>query len=428
MSKKYSRTTSQSKTFASSSSVSPSADGHLQLTLPIAEILAAARGCLEAAMGEIGLLVMNGLIQDEVTQLVGDRNQRTEDRQAYRWGTERGFVSFAGQKLPLERPRVRSVDGKEVPLERYGLFQDGGRLEDSVVGRVLSRVSMRDYEGTVDDLCDGYGIKKSSVSRQWKAASSKELEKLMQRSLEELDLFAIMIDGIHLDQFTLIAALGFAADGSKHMLGLWQGATENATVTTALLTDLRDRGLQTDRDTLFILDGSKALSKGVGNVFGDHAVIQRCQQHKKENVLSYLPKSVHGIIRQKLKVAWGLTSYEEAKKSLLKTVEYLEGISHSAANSLREGLEETLTMHRLQASPSLRRVLSTTNSIESCFSRSRDLLRNVKRWTSEEMASRWAGTVFLEAEKKFRKIRGHREIPALVSALRKEVDAHSSVA
>ena len=379
-------------------------------------------------MGEIGLLVMNGLIQDEVTQLVGDRNQRTEDRQAYRWGTERGFVSFAGQKLPLERPRVRSVDGKEVPLERYGLFQDGGRLEDSVVGRVLSRVSMRDYEGTVDDLCDGYGIKKSSVSRQWKAASSKELEKLMQRSLEELDLFAIMIDGIHLDQFTLIAALGFAADGSKHMLGLWQGATENATVTTALLTDLRDRGLQTDRDTLFILDGSKALSKGVGNVFGDHAVIQRCQQHKKENVLSYLPKSVHGIIRQKLKVAWGLTSYEEAKKSLLKTVEYLEGISHSAANSLREGLEETLTMHRLQASPSLRRVLSTTNSIESCFSRSRDLLRNVKRWTSEEMASRWAGTVFLEAEKKFRKIRGHREIPALVSALRKEVDAHSSVA
>lgn len=428
MSKKYSKAPSQSKTFADSLSTPAVSGDHLQLSLPIAEILAAGRENLEAAIGQIGLLVMHGLIQDEVTQLVGERHERSEDRAAYRWGQERGFITFAGQKLPLERPRVRSVDGKEVPLERYGLFQSDCRLEDSVVGRVLSRVSMRDYEGTVDELREGYGIKKSSVSRHWKSASSKELEKLMQRSLDDLDLFCIMIDGIHLDQHTIIAALGFATDGTKHMLGLWQGATENSTVTTALLTDLRDRGLRTNQHTLFVLDGSKALSKGVVDVFGEHAVIQRCQQHKRENVLSYLPKSVHGIVRQKLKVAWGLTCYHEAKKSLLRTVEYLEGISHSAANSLREGLEETLTLHRLKASPGLRRVLSTTNSIESCFSRSRDLLRNVKRWKNEDMAARWAGAVFLEAEKKFRKIRGFREIPLLLSALREEVEAQSSVA
>ena len=400
----------------------------MQLCLPIAEILAAARESLESAMGEIGLLIMNGLIQDEVTQIVGEKNERQQSREAYRWGRERGFVSFAGQKLPLERPRVRSTDGHEVQLERYGLFQDDSRLERSVVARVMRRVSARDYEGTIDALCDGYSVKKSSVSRRWKAASSKELEKLMERRLEDLDLFAVMLDGIHLAEYTLIVAIGFATDGVKHVLGLWQGATENATVCKALLTDLRHRGLRTDRRTLFVLDGSKALHKGVVDVFGEHAVIQRCQHHKRENVLSYLPKNCRGILKRKLDVAWDLTDYAAAKKSLLQAVDYLEGISHSAANSLREGLEETLTLHRLTTSPLLRETFSTTNPIENCFSRSRDLLRNVKAWKTEDMAVRWAGAVFLKAEKKFRKIRGYREIPLLVSSLRKEIDVESIVA
>lgn len=429
MSKKYRRSPSQSKTKASTSRTDVSVDrGHVQLRFPIAEILVAARENLNCAMGEIGLLVMNGLIEDEVNQVVGDKHKRQEDRHAYRWGRERGYVSFAGQKLPLERPRVRSTDGREVQLERYELFQNDGRLQQSIVGRVMSRVSMRDYEGTVDEFCEGYGVKKSSVSRQWKAASAKELQKLMERSLEDMDLFAIMVDGIHLGKYTVVAALGVGTDGKKRMLGLWQGATENATLCKALLTDLRDRGLRTDRHTLFVLDGSKALHKGVTDVFGEHAVIQRCVQHKRENVLSYLPKSCHGIVRQRLKVGWGLKSYTDAKKSLLKTIDYLEEISHQAANSLREGLEATLTLHRLQTSPGLRRLFSTTNSIESCFSRSRDLLRNVKAWKNEEMATRWAGAVFLKAEKKFRKVHGFRDIPLLVSSMRKEVDAHSDVA
>ena len=430
MTKKYRRTPSQSKPKAATSTESEVsiAGGDVQLRLPIAEILAAAQESLDCAMGEIGLLVMNGLIEDEVSRLVGERHQRQDERQAYRWGRQRGYVTFAGQKLPLERPRVRSTEGKEVQLERYELFQDDSRLQQSVVGRVMSRVSTRDYEGTIDEFCEGYGVKKSSVSRQWKAASSKELQRLMERSLEDLDLFAVMIDGIHLGEYTVVAALGFATDGSKHMLGLWQGATENATLCKALLTDLRDRGLTTDRHTLFVLDGSKALHKGVVEVYGQHAIIQRCQQHKRENVLSYLPKSCQGIVKQKLTVAWGLTSYSEAKKSLLKTIEYLESISHSAANSLREGLEETLTLHRLQASPGLRRLFSTTNSIESCFSRSRDLLRNVKTWRSGEMATRWAGAVFLKAEAKFRRVRSFRDIPLLAASLWKEVDAQSEVA
>ena len=401
---------------------------HLQMQLPIAEILAMAREGLEAAIGQVGLLVMHGLIQDEVTQIVGDRHERQEDRSAYRWGRERGFISFAGQKLPIEKPRVRTTEGKEVQLDRYGMFQDDSRLEDAVVERVLRRVSMRDYEGTIDELCDSYGVKKSSVSRRWKAATTKELQALLERDLSDLDVLAIMMDGVHFHDYTLIVALAVTSDGRKHVLGLWQGATENTTLCKALLTDLRDRGLRTDSPTLFVLDGSKALSKAVGEVFGDNAIIQRCQIHKCRNVLSYLPKSCHGIVKQRLRVAWGLRDYSDAKTSLLQVIDYLEGISHSAANSLREGMEETLTLHQLIDVPSLRRIFSTTNSIESLFSRGKDLCRNVRNWKNENMARRWAGAVLLRAEKGFRKIKGFRELPLLRASLRKEVDVQRDVA
>ena len=401
---------------------------HLQMKLPIAEILVMAREGLEATLGQVGLLVMNGLIQDEVTQIVGDRHERQESRSAYRWGRESGFISFAGQKLSIDKPRVRTTDGKEVQLDRYSLFQDESRLEDAVVDRVLRRVSTRDYEGTVDALCDSYGIKKSSVSRRWKAATTKELQSLLERDISDMDVLAVMLDGIHFHDYTLIVAMAFMADGSKKVLGLWQGATENSTLCKALLTDLRDRGLRTDIPTLFVLDGSKALRKAVDDVFGENAIVQRCQVHKCRNVLSYLPKSCHGIVKQRLKVAWGLKRYTAAKKSLTQLVEYLEDISHSAANSLKEGLEDTLTIHRLTDAPALRRIFSSTNAIESLFSRGRDLCRNVKRWQSEDMAKRWAGAVLLKAEKGFRRIKGFRELPDLTASLRKEVDVNREVA
>ena len=401
---------------------------HLQMRLPIAEILAMAQEGLEATIGQVGLLVMNGLIQDEVTQIVGEKHKRQECRNANRWGRERGYVSFAGQKLPISRPRVRTTEGKEVQLDRYAMFQDDSRLEDSIVQRVLSRVSTRDYEGTIDELCDSYGVKKSSVSRHWKAATTKELAALLERDLSQLDVLAVMLDGVHFHSYTLIVALAFTSDGRKHVLGLWQGATENSTLCKALLTDLRDRGLRTDVKTLFILDGSKALGKAVGEVYGDNAIIQRCQIHKRGNVLSYLPKSCHGIVKQRLRVAWGMRDYSDAKKSLNQILDYLEGISHSAANSLREGLEDTLTLHRLTRSPALRRIFSTTNSIESVFSRAKDLSRNVRNWKNENMVERWAGAVLLRAEKGFRKIRGFRELPLLNASLRKEIDVSRDVA
>lgn len=389
----------------------------VQLSLPIAEVLAEVEDSLESVAGKAGLLIIRALLEDEVDRTVGDRYEHVAQREAFRHGHERGYVVFAGRKVSVQRPRARTVDGKEVPLKRYAMFQASGRLQRAVAQRVVRGVSTRNYAGALDAVCDGYGIGRSSVSRHWKAASQKQLKELMERPLGDLDLVAMLIDGIEFHGTLIVAAIGFAADGKKHVLGLWQGATENSTVCTALLEDLVDRGLPTDRSYLFVLDGSKALCKGVRRVFGERAVVQRCQVHKERNVLSYLPEKYQGTVRQRLRAAWSLTEYSKAKAALLKTVDYLGDLSVSAQHSLEEGLEETLTLHRLNIPHRLRRSLRTTNAIENCFSSTRHLCRNVRHWKDGEMAARWAATMMLAAERKFRRVTAHYEMPFLLAAL-----------
>jgi len=395
----------------------------VQLSLPIAEVLAGVRDAVESVAGQAGLLVIKALIDDEVTQLVGDRYAHDADREAVRHGHEDSYVVFAGRKIPFRRPRVRQVNGSEMPLERLSLFQGEPRLEDSVFQRVIRGVSTRNYEGVLDGFCEGYGIRKSSVSRHLKAATAKQLKELTERPLGELGLAVLMIDGIEFQDTILVVALGIASDGQKHVLGLWPGATEHHRVCKDLLADLIERGLPTDRKYLIVLDGSKALKKAVESVFGDDGMIQRCIQHKERNVLSYLPAEYHARARQRLRAAWGMNDYRKARKALHKVVDFLHGISATAARSLEEGLDETLTLHRLKAPDRLRRTLQTTNPIESCFARSREICRNVKRWRGVEMVTRWGATILLEVEKGFRRVRGFREMPLLLNALSKGLDA-----
>ena len=393
-------------------------EASVQLQLPIAEILAGVGDTVEALAAEAGLLVMKAVIDDEVERLAGPRYQHRPGREAMRWGHQDGDVVFAGRKVPLERPRVRSRDGHEVELERYRRFQSDGRMQQSVTPRVLAGVSTRDYRQVIDAVCDGYGIERSSVSRHWKAASLSQLRRLMERPLGESQWLAMLIDGIEFHGFLLVVALGIDCGGRKHVLGLWPGATENTTVCKALLADLVRRGLRTDQNYLFVLDGSPALKKAVQATFGRRATVQRCQVHKERNVLSYLPPEYHATVRQRLRAAWGMKRHDEAKAALLKVVEYLGELSASASRSLEEGLDETLTLHRLGVPESLRRTLRSTNPIESCFSTTRELCQNVKRWQSEEMSQRWAGTMLWEAERRFHRIKGHRELPILIAALR----------
>ena len=391
-------------------------EGQVQLSLPLPHLLAAAHGAVESLAGEVGLLVIKALIEDEVEQLAGARYVHDQDRLASRWGKEEGYVVFGGRKVPIERPRVRQQGGKEIPLQRYQIFQQE-RMENSIAGRILRGVSTRNYAGVLDDFCDGYGIEKSSVSRQWKAATVKELGNLLERPLHDLDLAVIMVDGISFHDSLLVVAIGVAFDGTKQILGIWDGATENSAVVTALLENLVERGLKTTRRLLFVIDGSKALKKGIVTVFGKSAIIQRCQIHKMRNVISHLPETHHTTIQRELHAAWGMTSFKEAYKALQKTLTRVERLSPGAAASLREGLEETLTLHKLEVPEKLRKGLRTTNTIESIFARNRELCKNVKRWRNAEMALRWASTMLLHAEKKFRRVNGHRHMPELVRAL-----------
>jgi transposase-like protein len=422
MAKKYRKKTRRSKRNDPSNlegDVRITPEGQAQLCLPIAEVLAGIHHALEDFAAQAGLLVVKGLLEDEVDRKVGPRYGHNGERTMVRWGTEDGFIVFGGRKIAMQRPRVRKVsESEEVPLETYGLFQSDERVQDDVSRRVLRGVSARNYEGVIDDICIGYGIRRSSVSRHWKAATEKELARLQSRPLDDLDIQALFIDGIHFQGECVIVALGVTSEGQKKILGLWEGSTENSQLCVDLLEDLVERGLPTDRSLLFVLDGSKALRKAVKKVFGNDAVVQRCQVHKERNVLSYLPKEQQANIRRRLRVAWGLTDYAKAKAELEKLVTHLEGISHGAAESLREGLEETLTVHRLDLPPSLRKSLRSTNIIESAFSKTRTVCQNVKRWRPGIMRLRWAGTVLLEAEKQFRRIKGFRQLEFLVTALR----------
>jgi transposase-like protein len=345
-----------------------------------------------------------------------------------RWGHEEGFVVFSGRKVPVKKPRVRKADGDgEIPLHRYGLFQNAARMEESVSERVVRGVSTRNYEGVIDDVCDGYGVQKSSVSRHWKAATAKELAAMMERPLGDLDLAAIMIDGISFHEFALVVAMGIDSEGKKHVLGIWDGAHETTAVVTALLESLVERGLDPERRYLFVIDGSKALRKGIMKVFGKDALVQRCQVHKERNVLDHLPDGHQATIRRALRAAWGMATYDHAKEALEKVLRKLDNLSPGAAASLREGLEDTLTLHRLDVPVPLRRVLRSTNPIENIFARTRELCRNVKRWQSADMALRWAAKMLLHAESRFRRVFGHQVMPELMRILN-EVDAEEAVA
>ena len=277
-------------------------------------------------------------------------------------------------------------------------------------------------------VLEGYGIEKSSVSRHFVRATAQQLEQLCQRRLEDLELLALVIDGLEIAGQTLVVALGVARDGRKHVLGLWQGATENTTVVKALLEDLGERGLDRGRRYLVVIDGAKALRAAVERVFAGQAEVQRCQIHKRRNVKDHLPEPCRADYDRQLRNAYAMTNYADAKAALEKRFRQLQRINPSAARSLEEGMEETLTLHRLGVAPLLRRSLSSTNLIESCLSTVRHVTRNVKRWRGGKHVARWTAAGLLEAERKFRRVRGYRGLEKLERRLNPELHSQVQVA
>jgi len=367
------------------------------------------------AMGvSAGTVLMKALIEAEVKSLVGERYNRHSEY--YPWCRQKGYVVVGGQKAPIVRTRVRSKQG-EVPLESYRRFQQDTDRTQAVFARMLASVSCRDYPKAIDTMREGYGISKSVIGREMIHATSQQLDELCHRDLSGIDLTVLVIDGIEIRGSVLIAALGVDRQGVKHFLGMIEGATEHADVCVALLENLKERKLVMDRPVLTVLDGSKALLSAVKRFFGRLVAIQRCQEHKIRNVKSYLPKKYHQQLERRLRAAYGMTGYDDARDALLVIARELKRMNHDAAASLREGLDETLTIHRLGLPAILRRSFSSTNIVESAFSRSRHVMRNVTRWRDGRQKARWAATALLHAERSFRRIKGYRLMPLLINAL-----------
>lgn len=402
----------QNRSLLAEASTKSSEPLRLEETLPMLDLILELQQDIEAVSVDLGLKIMSRYMEAEMTQRQGQWGEQTH----HRHGTQPGYVVFHGRKVPLARPRLRIKGGGEAELQSYRLFQQDGRMQRAVARQLLRQVSTRDYAGAIDDCLEGYGITKSSVSRHWKVATAAELEKLCQRPVSK-ELVALLIDGQHFRGDGLVAAVGVDKQGQKHVLGLWHGATENSTVVRELLADLRERGLDPEAAMLVVLDGSKALHKGVKEIFGERALIQRCRVHKLRNVLEHLPKEKRQQAAWRLRGAWAKASATEAHKELQACVRWLDGICPHAARSLEEGLEETLTLHRLGLNEKLRRSLSSTNLIESCFSRTAAWTRRVKRWRNAKMVLRWGAAALLVAERGFRRIQGHEHLHELIVAL-----------
>jgi transposase-like protein len=395
------------------------ADGNpaVQMVLPMAEMV----GWLRKGVGELvrqaGMQLMELLMQEEVRELVGERSQRQAERTANRWGSERGYCVVMGQKVPVERPRVRTTEEKEVRLGSYELFHRGEPLTETVWEKLMLGLSTRKYGQAVRQFTEAYGLEKSAISEHFIEASRAKLKDMMERRLDKTRLCALLIDATPFEGQQMVAALGIAQDGQKMILGIRQGATENATVVGELLGDLVNRGLDFTEPRLYVLDGGKALTAAVKKYAGESAAIQRCQVHKRRNVLDHLTDEQKPNLARKLNAAYALEDYVAAKQALNTLHRELMDLNPSAARSLGEGMEETLTVHRLRVPMQLRKTLACTNVIESAFSIVEKVCRNVKRWHGGDQRERWVGSGLLVAQKQFRRVTGHKQIPALIREL-----------
>ena len=391
-----------------------------------AEALSSMSASFERFCLAAGLEALAEMMEQDAVALCGERHERNGQRKAHRWGKTKGKIGFHGGKVEMARPRLRGFDGKERAVPSWEAAQSEDWLGKWAMNQMLINVSTRKFqrsmrlpEGDVPAK-KGSGLSKSAASRHFVALSAARLAEWMASELSGLDLLVIQIDGIHMDEdMTLVAAVGVDAAGDKHPLGVVEGATENAATVQALIDNLVERGLDPAVPRLFIIDGSKALSKAIRATFGDDAAIQRCQIHKARNIMDRLPKSMHAQVRRALRQAWEMDDAAKAEQLLRNLARRLEKDWKGVSAAILEGLDEMLTVTRLGLPAELRRSLACTNIIENMMGTVRRVCRNVKYWRSPSMALRWAGAAMQEAAKGFRRLKAHKQLPLLKAALAK---------
>jgi transposase-like protein len=393
-------------------------DGHL------ARFVEHMREGLLAASTAVGLDVMAELMDAEVADLAGPKGRHNPTRTAKRHGSEHGTVTLGGRRIPVRRPRIRTVgdDEHELTLASYATFVSADLLAEGVVARMLGGLSTRGYPVGLEPVGEqveqaATGTSRSAVSRRFVAATAERLEELLHRPLGDQRWLVVFLDGFGMGEHLLVGALGVTADGTKVPLGVVEGTTENKAVCLRLVTGLRDRGLDAERGVLFVIDGGKALAAAVAGVFGAKALIQRCRRHKERNVTDHLPEAERPLIQRRLRAAWANPDPEQARAELDALARSLARQRPGAAASLREGLAETLTVNRLGVGGKLLQTLESTNPVESMIEIVRDHAGRVKRWSSGEMALRWAAAGMLAAQAQFRRVKGYQELPQFAAAL-----------
>jgi putative transposase len=387
---------------------------------------AAKEGLLALSVG-VGLGVLEELMAEEVQEVCGPRGKHDPDRVAYRHGSNDGEVTLGGRRVPVTRPRMRTKDGEqEVAVRTYEHFAARDQLTAVVLERMLAGVSTRRYRRLQEPVGEqveqsARSTSKSAVSRSFVARTKEALIELMSRPLSDVRLAVLMIDGVGLQDHTCVVALGITTDGVKIPLGLWDGSTENKTVTSELLSNLVQRGLDVEQGVLVVIDGSKALRAAVNDVLGTRTPVQRCQIHKERNVLDHLADRDRDLVKRRLRCAWAETDHERALEQLQTLAGELERSHPGAAASLREGMAETLTVTRLSVKGKLRKTLASTNPCESMIECVRRTARNVKHWQNGEMCLRWTAAGMLEAEQQFRRIIGYQDLAKLAARVEREV-------
>jgi transposase-like protein len=395
--------------------------------IALGELVNAAKDGLLALSVGVGLGVLFELLESEVDEVVGPKGRHNPDRRAVRHGHDDGEVTLGGRRVQVQRPRVRTADGREeVELGMYSHFAARDPLTALVLEQMLAGVSTRRMQRTREPVGEEIAaaersVSKSAISRSFVARTQENLDALMARRLDDVRLAVLMLDGIDLKGRTNVVALGITTDGVKVALGLWDGSTENAAVATALLADLADRGLDSEQGVLVVLDGAKALRKAVRDVLGVHTPVQRCVRHKERNVMDLLPERDRDTVKRRLRAAWAQTDHATALERLRVLHGELLRSHPGAAASLAEGLEETVTLQRLGISGNLKKTLESTNPCESMIECVRRSSRNVKRWQNGSMGLRWTAAGMLEAEKQFRRVIGYSGLAKLAVAVERDI-------
>ena len=394
-----------------------------QILLPIVTMIQSASQVVDSVVHEIGVKTLELILALSAEQVAGTRTPGKPSGEIRHHGSQLGRIQLADRKVRVKRPRLRHKTEGEVAIPAYEALRKNQAASQYMLGALMRGISTREYHEVLPKMAETVGVSRSAVSRQAIEASVEQLKQLQERRWDQVEILVIYIDGQRFAEHHILSAVGVDLDGRKHVLGIASGATENAAAVKQLLTGLRDRGLPTDRKYLFVIDGSKALGTAIEEVFGREQEVQRCRNHKLENVMNELPKEQKEQTRRLMRAAFKLSSAEEGEKRLEQIARQLEYDYSSAARSLREGMKEMFTLQRLKIPASLHKCLATTNLIESPHSGVRKRTRNVCRWRDADMAERWAASAWLLTEKHFRRIDGHQELWSLAALLGRDTSA-----